>query len=80
MGFNVIGFFLLESEDKTLFVFSIVGPKQNARALLTAVSDTVLYALSRGALGFALHGSFFNLFLICGHSSTANQILSNNGY
>ena len=60
-----------------LFVFSIVGPKQNAGSLLTPVSDTVLYALSHGTLGFALHGSFFNHFLIGGDSSTANQILRN---
>ena len=33
------------------------------------------YALSRGALGFALNGSSFNHFLIGGNSSTANQIL-----
>ena len=58
-----------------LFGFSMVGPKQNAGSLLTAVSDTVLYALSHGTLGFALHGSFFNHFLIGGDSSTANQIL-----
>ena len=61
----------------TLFVFSIVGPKQNAGSLLTPISDTVFYALSHGALGFALHGSSFNHFLINGNSSTANQILSN---
>ena len=47
-----------------LFVFSIVGPKQNAGSLLTLVSDTVFYALSHGTLGFALHGSFFNHLLI----------------
>ena len=56
-------------------VCSIVGPKQNAGSLLTAVSDTVLFDLSHGTLSFALHGSFFNHFLICGDSSTANQIL-----
>ena len=61
---------------RTLFVFSLFGPKQNAGSLLTAVSETVLYALSHGTLGFALHGSSFNPFLIGGNSSTANQILS----
>ena len=59
----------------TLFVFLIVGPKQNAGSLLTPVSDTVFYALSHGTLGFALHGSSFNHFLIGANSSTANQIL-----
>ena len=57
-----------------LFVFLIVGPKQNAGSLLTLVSDTVFYALSHGTLGFALHGSSFYHFLIGGSSSTANQI------
>ena len=35
------------------------------------------YALSRGALGFALNGSSFNHFLIGGKISTGNQILWN---
>ena len=43
-----------------LFVFSIVGPKQNAGSLLTAVSGAILYALSHGTLRFAFHGSFNN--------------------
>ena len=60
----------------TLFVFSMVVPKQNAGSLLTPVSDTVFYALSYGNLGFALHGSYLNHFLIGGNSSTANQIFS----
>ena len=47
-----------------LFVFSIVGPKQNPGSLLTHVSDTVFYALWHGTLSFALHGSFFHHFLI----------------
>ena len=55
----------------SLFVFLIVGPKQNAGSLLTAVSDTVLYALSHGTLGYALHGSSLNHFLIGGNYSTA---------
>ena len=59
-----------------LFVFLIVGPKQNAGSLLTPVSETV-YVLSYGTLGFALHGSSFNHFLIGGNSLTANQILRN---
>ena len=58
-----------------LFVFSMHGPKQNAGSLLTPVSETVFYALSYGTLGFALHGSSLNHFLIGGNSSTANQIL-----
>ena len=45
-------------ENCTLFVFSLSDPKQNARSLLTPVSGTVVYALSHGGLGFALHGSF----------------------
>ena len=61
----------------SLFVFSIVGPKQNARSLLTPVSNTVFHALSHGSFGFALLGSFFNHVLIGGNSSTANQILWN---
>ena len=48
----------------SLFVFSLSDPKQNARLLLTPVSGTVVYALSHGSLGFALHGSFFNHLLI----------------
>ena len=60
-----------------LFVFSIDDPKQNAGSLLTPGSKTVFHALSHGTLGFALHGSSFNHFLIGGNSSTANQILRN---
>ena len=59
-----------------LFVFSIDGLKQNAGSLSTPASVTVFYALSHGTLGFALHGSSLNHFLIGGNSSTANQILS----
>ena len=61
-------FFTLETGDlftltlKPLFVFSLSDPKQNARSLLTPVSGTVLYVLSHGTLGSALHGSFFNHF------------------
>ena len=61
---------------KSLFVFSIDGPKQNATSLLTPVSNIVFNALSSGALSFALRGSSVNHFLIGGNSSTANQILS----
>ena len=44
-----------------LFVFSICDHKQNARSLLTPVSDTVFYALSRGtSLNYVLHGRFNN--------------------
>ena len=60
-----------------LFVFLISDPKQNARSLLTPVSDPAFYALSHGTLGFALHGSFSNRFLIGQNSSTANQNLLN---
>ena len=58
-----------------LFVFSIGGPKQNARSLLTSVSDTDSYDLSHGSLSFAVHGSFFNHFLIGQNFSTTNQNL-----
>ena len=71
--FNVVVKFKMPSAS--LFVFLIVGPKQNAGSLLTPVSETVFYALSHGTLGFALHGSYLNNFLIGGNSSTANQIL-----
>ena len=64
-------------EDSPLFVFSIDGPKQNAGSLLTPVSNIDFYALSSGTLGFALHGSSVNHFLIGGYSYTANQILWN---
>ena len=67
---------LLNEQHSALFVFSIDDPKQNATSLLTPVSNIVFYALSSGTLGFALHGSSVNLFLIGGNSSTANQILS----
>ena len=60
---------------KILFVFSIDDPKQNATSILTPLSNIVFYALSSGTLGFALHGSSVNHFLIGGNSSTANQIL-----
>ena len=60
----------------TLFVFSIDDPKQNATSLLTPVSNIVFHSLLSGTLGFALHGSSVNHFLIGGNSSTANQILS----
>ena len=59
---------------RALFVFLMVGPKLNAGSLLTPVSDTIFDALSHGTLGFALHGSYLNQFLIGGNSSTANQI------
>ena len=62
-------------KNNTLFVFSINGPKQNATSLMTTGSDPAFYAPSHGTLGFALHGSFYNRFLICQNSSTANQSL-----
>ena len=49
-----------------LFVFLTVGPKQDVGLLLTSASDTVFHAFSHGTLGFALHGSCFNHFLIGG--------------
>ena len=49
---------------RSLFVFSIDAPKQNATSLLTPVSSIVFYALSSGTLGFALHGSSVNHYLI----------------
>ena len=61
----------------SLFVFSIGGSKQNVKSFWTPVSESVFYALSHGSLGFALHGSFFNHFLIGWFSSTANKILWN---
>ena len=60
---------------RALFVFSMVGSKQNAGSLLTPVSDTVFNALSHGTLGFAPHGSYYNHFLIGRNTSTANQAL-----
>ena len=51
-----------------LFVISTVGPKQNVGSLLKPASDTVFYAVSHGTLGVALHGSFFNHFLIIGEN------------
>ena len=48
------------SQGKSLFVFLIDDPKQNAISLLTPVSNTVFHALSRGTLRFAFHGSFKN--------------------
>ena len=64
------------SNSDQLFVFSIDDSKQNATSLLTPVSNIVFDVLSSGTLGFALHGSSVNHFLIGGNSSTANQILS----
>ena len=46
--------------SKSLFVFSIDGPKQNAGSLLTPVSGTFFHALSHGTFGFAFHRSFKN--------------------
>ena len=63
------------STHRTLFVFLMVGPKQNAGSLLKPVSETIFDALSHGTLSFALHGSYLNHFLIGGNSATANWIL-----
>ena len=51
-------------QARSLFVFSISDPKQNARSLLTPVFDPAFHALLHGSLGFAVHPSFFNHFLI----------------
>ena len=59
--------------SKALFVFLKSDPKQNARSLLTPGFDQAFYALSHGSLSSALHGSFFNHFVIGQNSSTANQ-------
>ena len=58
---------------QTLFVFSTNDLKQNAGSLLTPVFDPAFYALSHGSLSSALHGSFFNHFLIGQNFSTVNQ-------
>ena len=57
---TIFGEILLNFAIEALFVFSIDGPKQNARSLLTAVSDTVFHGLSHDTLSFAFHGSFKN--------------------
>ena len=57
----------------SLFVVLISDPKQSARSLLIPISDPAFNALSHDTLSFALHGSFYNCFLIGQNSSTANQ-------
>ena len=54
----------LWQRPSSLFVFSMGGPKQNVNSFWTPFSETSFYALSRGSLGFALHVSFFNHFLV----------------
>ena len=46
--------------ERTLFVFSINGLKQNARSLLTPVSDSDFFALPRGShlVSMAITGYF----------------------
>ena len=61
--------------QNALFVFLKSDPKQNARSLLTPVSDPDFHAPSHGSLDFAHHGSFFDHFIIGQNSSTANQNL-----
>ena len=51
------------------------GPKQNARSLFTLAYDPAFQALSHGGLGFVLHGSSLNHFLIGRILPTANQNL-----
>ena len=62
----------LPFELKSLFVFTMVGPKQNAGSLLTPDSDTVFGAFSQGTLCFDLHGSYLNHFLQGENSSTTS--------
>ena len=50
--------------ETPLFVFLKSDAKQNARSLLTPVSDPTFHAFSHGSLGFALHGSFSTIFLL----------------
>ena len=50
--------YIFDRRDGPPFVFSIRGPKQNARSPLTPVSETVFYLFSHGSLHFVLHGSF----------------------
>ena len=74
--FNSVFFFLVFLiKTIALFVFLKSDHKQNARSLLTPVSDPAFHARSHGILSFALHGSFLNHFLIGGNSSRANQII-----
>ena len=65
-----------EEKFRSLFVFSISDPKQNARSLLTPFSH---FPLSHGGLSFALHamvgfstiffiGQLFRIFEISGYS------------
>ena len=56
---------------------SMGGSEQNVKSFWTPVSESIIYALSHGSLGLALHGSFFNHFLIGWFSSTANKNLWN---
>ena len=55
--FKRILYFILRM---ALFVFSINGLKQNARSLLTSISDKDFYPLSSGTLQIVLHGSSNN--------------------
>ena len=61
-----------KAQSIPLFVFLKSDPKQNARSLLTPVSDLAFHAFLHGS-SFALHGSFFYHFLIGWSYSTANQ-------
>ena len=49
-------------------------PQTKCRVTFDTCFWHIFYALSHGTLGFALHGSYLNHFLIGGNSSTANQI------
>ena len=61
----------------SLIVFSNSWPQTKSRVTFDTGFWHSYYALSHDTLGFALHGSFFNHFLIGGNSSKANQILWN---
>ena len=60
-----------ESQYGYKALYSSVSNKRH----LLPVSDPVFCALSHGTLSYALHGSFYNHFLIGQKSSTANQNL-----
>ena len=66
----------IRGATRRLIAYCIAKHAQaSQRPLLTPVSDPPFHALSHGSLSFALHGSFFNRFLIGQNSSTTNQNL-----
>ena len=64
---------LVQTSDTVCFLDS--WPQTKGRVTFETCFWHSFYALSHGTLGFALHGSSYNHFLIGGDSSTANQIL-----